>query len=90
MGKLIFALLVAPLMVVLNGWVGALMWRWFVVPLGAPPIGTGWAIGLVCVVAVFVGTRDTEDQDDLVKAVIFIVLQPLFLLLVGFIARHFM
>lgn len=90
MGKLIFALLVSPLLVVLNGWVGSLMWRWFVVPLGAPPIGTGWAIGLVCIVAVFAGSRATDDEDDLVKAVIFTVLQPLFLLLLGYIARHFM
>lgn len=33
------------------GYVSSWLWLWFVVPLGAPPIGTAWAIGLGCLVS---------------------------------------
>lgn len=48
--KIMLAVLVAFLLILLmllNGWVFAMLWSWFAVPLlGAPPIGVAGALGL--------------------------------------------
>ena len=49
------------------------LWTWFVVPLGAPPIGIAHAVGLSVVVTVFKSIRVGDDDDEpgpVVKAII--------------------
>lgn len=92
----LLALLLAVASVPLTGWVASTLWRWFVVPLGVGPIGICQAIGLSTIVQLFRATLATnlmakknEDENQLVKAVVLLVV-PFLWLGSGAIAHHFM
>ncbi len=55
-------LVMAPFVVASTGFALSILWRWFVVPLGAPAIGMWHAAGL----SAFVGfvTMKARDYDD--------------------------
>ncbi|MEX3983835.1 hypothetical protein AB4Y45_33155 [Paraburkholderia sp. EG287A] len=87
MGKIIFGLCCSPLITALNGWVAACMWLWFAVPFGAPAIGVWGALGLSCLVSAFWG--DTPAEEGSFFAVLIArILQPLLVLLVGFVVHE--
>lgn len=54
-----------PLLVTLRGYVLRDMWRWFVVPLGVPPISVLGAIGLSMMITLLTYQRvpDPDAQD---------------------------
>ena len=45
-----------------KGWVLTLLWRWFVVPLGAPGVGVVHAMGLVWVAALLTHQLGAENS----------------------------
>lgn len=47
-----------------QGWMVARLWRWFVVPIGAPAIGLAQAVGLAVIVAMFRRSRGGKLADD--------------------------
>lgn len=52
------------------GFVTSILWRWFVMPLGAPPIGIAHAIGLCLLVRYLVVHHRVEklSDDDTIRA----------------------
>lgn len=82
---------------VMSGWVLSVMWGWFVVPFGVPPIGIAWAIGISLVVGYMTYQSDavvkTDDEDrvqTVVNLVALAVLRPLLALAIGAIVHAFM
>lgn len=74
------------------GFVASIMWGWFVVPLGAPAIGTAHAIGLMCIWALL-STKKSKSDGDSTGAYWQSAVQAmggLFLLGAAWIARAFM
>ncbi|HUU97495.1 MAG TPA: hypothetical protein VM487_17300 [Phycisphaerae bacterium] len=59
--KIIGAIAVVVGCTLLSALVVSVLWGWFVVPLGLPPIHMAWAIGLSCVVGMF----SREDKSNL-------------------------
>lgn len=78
-----------------GGYVGSVLWGWFVVPLGAPPIGTLHSAGLACIVSLFMGKRglDLEEnsrkstEDKLVEGLALVVMLPLVPLVFGWLIK---
>lgn len=70
-----------------QGWALAVLWSWFIVPLGAPKIGVVHAAGLALVYNFFsrdiVELANKENHDDIGTAVVKIVGVPLLFLLIG-------
>lgn len=55
---LALSLVTIPLSVILNGVVLALLWRWFMEPLGLPAISAGHALGIATLVTFMVVPMD--------------------------------
>jgi len=71
----------------LNGWAASVLWRWFVVPFGAPQLTVGWAVGLMSVLGVFVSMAPEERPG---VALFMAFARPLLCLAIGYGALHFM
>jgi len=95
-------LLIAPLAVVatiasalVDGWAISLLWGWFLVPLGVPPITLVHAIGISTFLSL-VGPHNSssKNKDGSWKVVIGTLLAsflvPLFAVLIGWIVARFM
>jgi len=95
MGAIIGVLLAIGVVVgmaLLDGLVLSVMWGWFLVPLGLPPIGLAMAIGIGAIVSLVTSThvhksRKGEEIDELVESLINAVLKLVILLVVGWIAH---
>jgi len=68
----------------LNGWVIALCWQWFVVPLGVAPIGVFQAVGLDLTVT-YVTSQYREETRSKVEALAAGVIGCLNCLLLGWV-----
>lgn len=76
---------------IFNGWVLSILWGWFFVPiLGLPVIGVAQAIGIAIVVGYLTHQRRKTQEGDHAEEVAYIVAQPLFALLAGYIVKSFM
>jgi len=76
-----------------NGFVASILWRWFVVPLGAVPITIPWAIGLSVLVGMFKVVKSDdkkESADEKAQKFLFLFVNPLAALGIGWIAKQFM
>lgn len=49
---------------VIRGTVVAVLWLWFMVPLGVPQINAAWAIGLTILGRLVLGTREDSVSFD--------------------------
>jgi len=80
----------------IRGWVLAVQWEWFLVPLGAPAVGVAQAIGISIVVAMLTHqpTKSKDDdksaQEILWLALINSIVLSLFYLVLGFIILQFL
>ena len=81
---LVLLLVVVPLLALLNGWALSILWGWFIVPLGAPPIGVFHGAGLGILVSLFVRPKST-DSDEAVALVVAAFLNPLVSLAFGYL-----
>lgn len=61
---LALGILTAPLLILWRAYVLSVAWGWFVVPLGAPAVGTLWATGLVCVWMLVADDFKLTDESD--------------------------
>lgn len=88
------ALLVAH--VVLWGYVGAYLWTWFAVPLGAPPLAPAHVVGLLLIVGLARGAfryrskAERNTDPDIGGSVAYAIGAPLLVWLVGYVAKGFM
>lgn len=86
--------------VLVTGFVVKEMWEWFVVPLGVMPINLWHAAGFACLWSfmcppVDLSELQKKDQEHQVAAVVgkmigYLVVRPLVVLLIGFIASRMM
>lgn len=63
--KVVFSLIaiaLAVLLILWRAWVFAVLWRWFVVPLGFDPVGVAHAIGLMLIVGAFLRRHTKEPE----------------------------
>lgn len=79
--------------VLIRGWVVSVLWGWFMVPLGARPIGLAWAYGL-CILGVILsgatGTaKEPSDAKPMIQGIAY-ALVPLILLGLGWVAHVLM
>ena len=88
-----FIAAIATVDAIIEGFVIATLWGWFVVPFGVAPIGIAWAIGLAALVGTVKPVRLTM-QDEKPKWWVYLlgvlVLKPGSLLLIGYIAKGYM
>jgi hypothetical protein len=89
-----YVFLFGVLLALLRGYVLSHLWGWFLVPLGAPPIGMVCAIGISIILSFLVVQPDLsqKDEDGKVKPVETILvtfLVPLMVLLVGYVVHRF-
>lgn len=82
---------------ILRGFVLAVMWGWFIQPLGVPAIDVAQAIGIALIAAfLFQGKGATDDSNGggfgeaFVGALATAILSPLFLLVLGWFIHLFM
>ncbi len=84
-----------PLML-LNGWALSVMWGWFLVPLGLPPIGMAMAIGIGSIIGLLQHTpaakplKKGKELEDWLNRLGNAVLKVGVVLLVGWIAHKCM
>jgi hypothetical protein len=97
LGAVLAAVFAFPLLVGLSayrGWAFMLLWNWFVVPVGAPPLGLAGAIG-IALCATFVTDHTpvpTKDgpKPDIPKVLGKVILGPLYCVAWGALVKHFL
>jgi hypothetical protein len=89
MGALIAFIVSYPVFAALDGWLVSLLWGWFVVPFGAPPLGLAWAIGLMCLVSFCISSR-TDTDGTWTEVITYTALKVVLTLGVGYTAHYFM
>lgn len=94
-GVLIFLAVLAYIafMIVLRGWVISVLWAWFMVPLGLPDIGVAAAVGLSCLMAVFLPTpaqMKNKEAEDRVQTMIYPFVSWVLALAIGWVAHQVM
>lgn len=87
-GVFLHGLIATPILGMLNGFVLSQLWAWFVVPLGAQPIGVAHAMGLGVLVGLFLSSlhvsaartkkTDKEAHETLLYASCYSVIYALF------------
>lgn len=91
LGSLLALLAIAGITVplfVLNGFVLSNLWAWFVVPLGAPPIGIAEGIGLAIVVAAMRdSTPRPQKEEDFTTMAIRVFVGPFITLGIGYVVH---
>ncbi len=80
---------------ILRGFVLSILWGWFVVPFGVPPIGIAWAIGLSLMVGMVARDSAPKKTDDepgkaVAKFLGLMLLLPLLTLGLGWIIHAWM
>ncbi|RZK44060.1 MAG: hypothetical protein EOO61_04505 [Hymenobacter sp.] len=79
---------------VYRGWILAILWAWFIVPLGVVPVTIPWAIGIMFVVGLITpgvdATKPERTTDETIAVVLGKLLAPLVLLGAGAIVHSFM
>lgn len=74
-----------------GGYVTALLWGWFMVPLGVHPINYWHAVGIGALLSVFLGSRgmptDKKPPELILKGLLMVALIPFFSLLLGWLAK---
>ncbi|KSQ21707.1 hypothetical protein APB26_32520 [Pseudomonas aeruginosa] len=76
-----------------GGAVAAILWGWFVVPLGVDAVSYWQAVGLGCLSALLLqrqlpGNDKTSLQEDVLSGLAESALKPGFVLLVGWVAHY--
>lgn len=85
---------VIPLVIAWEGFAIMLLWRWFLVPLGAPEVSLAAAIGIALIVARLTnhGESVTHQQRDgaALRLACFWVTAPAFSIAAGWIVKGFL
>lgn len=69
--KILAALILLVPTVMWGGYVVSVLWGWFIVPLGAPPVGIAHALGLMLMASLpLLGLAKAKDEDDALFTII--------------------
>lgn len=93
-GIILLAVLIASI-AVLRGWVLSILWAWFLVPMGLPPISIPYAIGISLVFGMlakdsYSKSDDDDTREDTIKRLVGIYVAPLLILFIGWIVKQFL
>ena len=66
------------------------LWGWFIVPLGLPPITISHAIGLTVILNMFRSVEAKAKDEDWQQTLLTGLTKPLFALAIGYIAKSLM
>lgn len=89
--KLLAALILLVPTVMWGGYVVSVLWGWFIVPLGAPPVGIAHALGLMLMASLpRLGLAKTKDEDEVLVSIIKSWVVSLFALGCGALYHAFM
>lgn len=58
-------IVIIPLTSIYYGWAISTLWNWFIVPLGVMEIGTAHAIGISCLLGLFLSTKANQPDKNL-------------------------
>ncbi len=84
-------LALVALLMIEQGWVLAVLWEWFAVPLGAPAITIPGAIGIAVLLSTLVMRRNPKSADDpWHDPFVFYAIKPVVALCVGWIVKQFL
>lgn len=79
---------IVPALIVYRAFFLAIIWGWFAVPLfQLPALSVPFAIGLMCIRGAFSGNGSKSEEGG--KYWFGVIVGPLFLLLVAYIAKQF-
>jgi len=87
--KALWLLILLVGLTVINGWAIAVMWGWFMIPLGMSAISTSHAVGLGALVSIWCHEGVTDEELHPTQ-IIAAILRPFVALLIGLIAYHCM
>ena len=75
---------------IVNDWALSVLWKWFILPLGAPQLSIGSAIGLSIVVGFLTAKpQDSKKEVDWTTVVPSALLSPLIAVGIGWIVHLF-
>jgi hypothetical protein len=83
-------LAVALVCAIVRGMVLSVLWFWFLVPLGVPPIETAHAIGISILAGMFTAGYSDKSKDERVGEGIMGIAYPIVALLMGWLAHSAM
>lgn len=83
----LFAIGVIAASVIVEGFVLRSLWKWFVVPLGAPAIQITTAIGLSLIIALLTTGPSKKGNSDTWRKVLFGFWFPSWIYLLGFVVH---
>jgi hypothetical protein len=92
MKNIFIIILVIPLSI-LRGWVLLTFWNWFILPLGAPHITLAHALGISIILNYLLDNISREGRykdKDKIEIAFGLILEPLFILFLGWIVKSFM
>jgi hypothetical protein len=78
------------LLAIYGGFCLWVLWGWFMVPLGLPPIGIAWAIGLSTIFAMVAPTPAPAPEGKAKNHLVAIIAKPALALVSGFVVKQFM
>jgi uncharacterized membrane protein len=88
--KVIAVLVSIPATAIWRGYVLTVMWAWFVMPLGARPLGVAHAIGLAMLVGFLTHPAKSDPARKVMDAVVTAFLAPAIALALGWVVHSFM
>ncbi len=90
-GGVLLMMAMVALFAVYRGWVFAILWGWFAVPLfGLPALSIPAAIGIAMVVSMLTMRSSDPAKENQWATFTAQALAPLFALLIGWIAKQYM
>lgn len=90
-GKENFILIVVSIpLIILSGFIIKIMWGWYMVPLGVPPVTVAHAIGIDILVTYILGSSKMNLDRTLGEIITDVVGKKLIFLLLAWIVHFFM
>jgi len=88
--KALITLVIALASVPWRAFVAMILWGWFIVPLGLPPIGKAEAYGLMCLLQCFMPWDTSKKDENSAGVQVFVsFMAPALLLLIGYVTHCF-
>lgn len=75
---------------VIEGFVLTVLWRWFMVPLGAPLLTIPTAIGIALIVGMLTHQHSKQDDDAWIHKLVGGLTGPPLILCVGWVVKQFL
>ena len=90
LGHLVLVFLAGGVLVTWFGYALHILWGWFLVPLGVPPISIAHAVGLGAIASIMRSPGRPTPKGERTEALFYLAFAPLFALFVGYCAKQFM